>query len=86
MAKREYFERHGKTPLDDMPAAERPAHVTGIEHAVFVRLLLEHHDGRVVISGMGDPGAVDPLMDYRIGMRGLGQGRIEIWLDSDKGT
>ncbi len=83
--RREYFERHGDTPLDDIPEAERPAHVTGIEHCVFVRLLLEHYGGRVVVSGMGDVAMVDALMKYRIGMRGMGDGRIEVWLERDDG-
>lgn len=85
MPKREYFERHGPTPLDAVPEAERIPVVTGWEHCIFVRLVQEHHGGRVIVSGLGRPEVIEKLMDYRIGIRGLGDGRVEIWLDRPDG-
>lgn len=73
-----YFERHGPTPLDAVPERERAEHAAAIQHAAIVRLLLEHHGGRVVVSGVGSPEAIGPLLERRIALRGLGDGRIEV--------
>lgn len=80
MTKREYFERHGSTPYDAIAPGQRSEHVAALRLACFVRLLQEHHESRVVVTGMGQPDAVEALMDYRIGFRGLGEGRIELWI------
>ncbi len=79
MTHERYFRTEGRTPLDGKPLDRQRQTAQTIEHAVWVKHLMDQ-GGSMVVAGLGTPEEVGLLLEYELGFRGLGEGRIEVRL------
>jgi len=76
-----YDRQSGPIPaLDGLEPERRQSAVAFLHQVAFLKLLLEHHDGHVILTGLGPADADALVTRYEIAMRGLGSGRIELKL------
>lgn len=75
-----YMRTTGPTPLDHIDLDTKKGVIDMLKLIALMRLLLAH-GGSFVVDGLGTPeGVQEYITKFEIGMRGLGDGRVELML------